>query len=63
VEISKYPDDKDKLQKSYKSDSIKFPDDEKILLFNGLLDYKPNLDALMLILKQINPVLVSISKF
>ena len=31
---------------------------EKILLFNGLLDYKPNLEALMFILKDINPLLM-----
>lgn len=30
---------------------------EKILFFNGLLDYKPNLDALKVILNQINPLL------
>ena len=29
-----------------------------ILLFNGTLDYQPNLDALMLILKKINPLLL-----
>lgn len=28
-----------------------------LLLFNGLLDYKPNLDALMIILENINPLL------
>lgn len=28
-----------------------------LLLFNGLLDYKPNLDALMAILEEINPLL------
>lgn len=30
---------------------------ERILLFNGLLSYKPNLDALMAILEKINPLL------
>lgn len=30
---------------------------EKIFLFNGMLNYKPNLDALMAILQQINPIL------
>ncbi len=30
----------------------------KILLFNGLLDYKPNLDALKIILEEINPLLL-----
>ena len=32
---------------------------EKILLFSGLLDYKPNLDALKVILDEINPLLLS----
>lgn len=31
--------------------------DEKIFLFNGMLSYKPNLDALMAILQQVNPLL------
>ncbi len=30
---------------------------EKIILFNGLLNYKPNLDALKIILSEINPLL------
>ena len=34
-------------------------DDEKILLFNGTLDYKPNQDAVDTILQQINPLLLS----
>jgi polysaccharide biosynthesis protein PslH len=33
--------------------------DEKILLFNGVLDYKPNLDALKVILDTINPLLLN----
>lgn len=32
--------------------------DEKILLYNGLLKYQPNLDALKIILKEINPILL-----
>jgi hypothetical protein len=31
---------------------------EKIILFNGTLNYKPNLDALDVILKKINPILL-----
>jgi polysaccharide biosynthesis protein PslH len=31
---------------------------KKIFLFNGTLDYKPNLDALHLILEKINPILL-----
>ena len=34
-------------------------DGEKILLFNGTLDYKPNQDAVDLILQTINPLLIS----
>ena len=36
---------------------------EHILLFNGLLNYKPNLDALKVILGQINPILQSDTSF
>jgi len=62
VEISKYPDDKDSCKKAVKA-IHKIADDERVLLFNGLLDYKPNLDALMTILKQINPVLFEYPDF
>jgi len=37
--------------------------EEKILLFNGSLDYKPNLDALKIILDEINPILLSAPAF
>jgi glycosyltransferase involved in cell wall biosynthesis len=33
------------------------PSDYKILLFNGTLDYKPNLDAVNFIIDKINPIL------
>ncbi len=36
---------------------------KKILLFNGTLDYKPNLDAVDTILNHINPLLLSEKKF
>lgn len=36
---------------------------ETILLFNGTLDYKPNLDALDVILNTINPMLMTNSRF
>ena len=36
---------------------------EKILLFNGALNYKPNLDAVNTILKKINPLLLSRDDF
>ena len=56
VEISRYPDDKEICKKAVKA-IHKISDDEAILLFNGLLDYKPNLDALLTILNHINPIL------
>ncbi|MEO6252353.1 MAG: glycosyltransferase family 4 protein [Ferruginibacter sp.] len=36
---------------------------EKILLFNGTLGYKPNLDALDIILEKINPLLLAENNF
>jgi len=36
---------------------------DKILLFNGTLGYKPNLDALDVILKKINPLLLAVNGF
>lgn len=36
---------------------------DKILLFNGTLGYKPNLDALEIILKKINPALLATGNF
>jgi glycosyltransferase involved in cell wall biosynthesis len=39
------------------------PETEKILLFNGTLGYKPNLDAVDNILEKINPVLFSAAGF
>jgi polysaccharide biosynthesis protein PslH len=38
-------------------------DDETILSFNGLLDYKPNLDALKVILEKVNPILLQETSF
>lgn len=35
------------------------PGSEKILLFNGTLNYKPNLDAVDMILEKINPLLLA----
>ncbi len=37
--------------------------EENIFLFNGLLDYKPNLDALNAILRKINPLLLQQTAF
>ncbi len=49
---------KDYLHKKY---GIR--EDEKILLFNGTLNYKPNLDALKIILSTINTVLIEKGNF
>jgi len=57
VEIAEYPADKDSCRRAIEA-KHKTDDREKILLFNGLLDYKPNLDAMMVILEKINPVLL-----
>jgi glycosyltransferase involved in cell wall biosynthesis len=62
VAISEFPADKEKCKKIVKA-KYEIGDSEKILLFNGLLDYKPNLDALLVILKEINPLLYQHSGF
>ena len=62
VEISHYPDDKEQCKQQLKA-KYNIAEDERILLFNGLLDYKPNLDALMVILKEINPLLLQQNNF
>lgn len=62
VDISKYPDDKDSCKRSIKL-AHGIAHEEKILLFNGLLDYRPNIDALSVILNEINPVLLQHPNF
>jgi len=57
VPISEHPADKERSRQTVRAQH-KIEDDEKVLLFNGLLDYKPNLDALFVILKEINPLLL-----
>ena len=49
---------KNNLCKQYQVDA-----DTKLLLFNGTLDYKPNLDAVDIILQHINPLLLSNDHF
>ena len=57
IDIKSYPDDKaecrDMLCRKHNISR-----EEKILLFNGLLNYRSNLDALKVILDKINPVLL-----
>jgi glycosyltransferase involved in cell wall biosynthesis len=62
VEISHYPADKEQCKQRIRA-THNIADDKRILLFNGLLDYKPNLDALMVILQEINPLLLKQTNF
>jgi hypothetical protein len=62
IEIKEYPGDKNECkQKIHSAHHIN--QQEKILFFNGLLDYKPNLDALKIILDEINPLLLAQPSF
>ncbi len=62
IDLSHYPDDKEicreQICRKHNIDS-----EEKILLFTGLLSYKSNLDALLIILDKINPLLLKQSFF
>lgn len=62
VEIKSFPDDKTQCKKEIALKHTINPS-EKILLFNGLLDYRPNLEALKIILDQVNPLLLLQSSF
>ena len=62
IEIDEYPKDREICQQAIK-EKHKINEDETILLFNGVLDYKPNLDALKVILEKINPFLLSQQTF
>jgi len=62
IEVDEHPKDKDHCKQLLRT-RHKIREDETILLFNGVLDYKPNLDALMVILEKINPVLLSHQSF
>lgn len=62
VEIREYPPDKEGCRNILRT-AHNIPGTEKILLFNGLLDYKPNLDALSIILKEINTLLLQKEDF
>ena len=58
VEIKSYPLDKYQCKNDIAA-KHKMEVNEKTLLFNGLLNYKPNLDALKIILNEINPLLMA----
>lgn len=56
VPVKEYPADKQACREKVAS-LHGIAADEKILLFNGVLSYPPNLDALLAILQQVNPIL------
>ena len=60
IEIDKLPSETD-IVKSKKiiEEKYNIHADETIILFNGTLSYKPNLDALISILEDINPLLLT----
>lgn len=62
VEIKNYPEDRAACKQAI-AKKHNIATDEKILLFNGLLNYKPNIDALKAILDKINPLLIILSSF
>jgi glycosyltransferase involved in cell wall biosynthesis len=62
IEIKNYPEDKVSCTEFVRQQYGIGPE-EKILLFSGLLNYKPNLDAVKIILEKINPQLQTGSSF
>jgi glycosyltransferase involved in cell wall biosynthesis len=58
VEIEEIPADKlQQKEKIYQQHNI--PANTKLILFNGTFNYKPNSDALLFILNEINPLLLN----
>jgi polysaccharide biosynthesis protein PslH len=62
VDVANYPSDRIQSRELIEK-RFAIGQEEKILFFNGLLDYKPNLDALKVILEEINPFLLSDPSF
>ena len=62
IEINSYPTDRESCRLRI-AQKHGIDDDETILLFNGLLGYQPNLDALKIILTKINPLLLANASF
>ncbi|HYM93511.1 MAG TPA: glycosyltransferase family 4 protein, partial [Chitinophagaceae bacterium] len=62
VDIKTFPDDKAACKKNIAA-AHNIAENEKIFLFNGLLGYKPNLDAVMAIINNINPILLAQASF
>ena len=62
IEIDKNPADRaEQKRRIYAQHNI--PAEATLIFFNGTLDYKPNVDALLFILKEINPRLLKVSSF
>ena len=57
IDIKNYPDDKAACREQI-CRKHHISNEERIVLFNGLLNYKSNLDALKVILDEINPLLL-----
>jgi glycosyltransferase involved in cell wall biosynthesis len=62
IEIKEYPKDRAHQKEAIKN-KYQLANEEKIFLFNGLLSYQPNLDALKIILETINPLLLKQTGF
>ena len=62
ITIKEHPSDNISCKEAIRQQHAIAPD-EKIILFNGLLRYKPNLDALKHILNNINPLLLAAPSF
>ncbi len=63
-DLSAPPSNEEKIKaKSQLQQQFNFADDTTILLFNGTLDYKPNQDALDVIINKINPLLFELKDF
>jgi polysaccharide biosynthesis protein PslH len=62
IELEKFPEDRGQSRKQI-ADLHGIMPGETILSFNGLLDYKPNIDALKIILEKINPILLENKDF
>ena len=62
IETREYPKDKVQCREILRQKHA-IGKEETIILFNGVLSYKPNLDALTVILDQINPMLLSHPNF
>ncbi len=59
VECTELPEDSELLtSKKIVQKLYQIPENDTIILFNGTLRYKPNLDALLSIINEINPLLI-----